>query len=489
MTPIRPLVLRLPRALWLTPLLWGLSTAAAALTELNASIGEVGPDRALLWVQGDGPGELRLKAAGKPEQGLRLDPAADFSAKVELAALTPDTAYRYRLVARDNPRVRLSGRFVTAPAAADPAPLSFAWGGCLGGQNACRAADRGYPIFETIRQAEPDFFIGLGDMIYADTACLDQGLFGNPQIPGPATPATDLAGFRAHWRYNRADLGQRALLGSRPYYAVWDDHEVVNDFGPLHDAPPAEAAAEAEHLMPAGLAAFLEQNPLRPAANTPLRLYRKHRWGRHLELFLLDTRQYRDSNAEADDPQHPKTLLGREQRTWLEQGLSASDATWKLVVSSVPLSVPTGFPPENGRDGWSGVDQDTGFQQEARGILRYARDAGVRNMLWIATDAHFAAAYRYRPFPETPDFSFHEVVTGPLSALPLPDPGFDASLGTEQLFSHAPESLDQVFAAQPAQALEWFNFGHARIDAQGRLRIEVINAKGARVAELELTPQ
>lgn len=34
--------------------------------------------------------------------------------------------------------------------------------------------------------------------------------------------------------------------------------------------------------------------------------------------------------------------------------------------SSVPMSIPTGFPPQNCRDGWADYDQTTGFEREAR---------------------------------------------------------------------------------------------------------------------------
>jgi alkaline phosphatase D len=120
--------------------------------------------------------------------------------------------------------------------------------------------------------------------------------------------------------------------------------------------------------LPNGLAAFLDYNPISQPVLTPKRLYRNIPWGQHLELFLLDTRQYRDANVLADDPTFPKTMLGREQLVWLKARLKASTATWKLIVSSVPMSIPTGFPPENGRDGWANADQDTGFEAEKRRV-------------------------------------------------------------------------------------------------------------------------
>ena len=80
-----------------------------------------------------------------------------------------------------------------------------------------------------------DFFVGLGDMIYGDQQCTDRGLYGNAQIPTPVGPATTVREFWEHWRYNREDEGLRHLLAATAYYGVWDDHEVMNDFGPEDD--------------------------------------------------------------------------------------------------------------------------------------------------------------------------------------------------------------------------------------------------------------
>ena len=88
----------------------------------------------------------------------------------------------------------------------------------------------------------PDVFIALGDMIYGDNPCTAVGRYGNAQIPGPP-PARDRAGYWAHWRYNRADAASQRVLASTTYYAVWDDHEVRDDFGP----PPSPG--HASHLL------------------------------------------------------------------------------------------------------------------------------------------------------------------------------------------------------------------------------------------------
>ena len=72
----------------------------------------------------------------------------------------------------------------------------------------------------------------------------------------------------------------------------------------------------------------------------PHRLYRTVRAGADLELFILDTRQYRSRNADQDGP--AKTMLGEKQLQWLLRGLAESTATWKVIVTTVPLSISKG---------------------------------------------------------------------------------------------------------------------------------------------------
>jgi alkaline phosphatase D len=491
MCPLRPLILL------------GLLTWAAAASAEPApapapviAAGDVTADSAVLWAQADRAGTLIVELAAPEDSGqvprrfvAEVTAADDFTAKFRVSGLAPATGQHWRaaLVADgDRPGRQATGSFRTAPAADDPAPVRLLWGGDLAGQNVCRDAERGFEVFTAINRLGPDLFVGLGDMVYADGVCEAVGRYGNAQVPGGFGPAADTAGFRAHWRYSRADPGLRRLLAGTPYYAVWDDHEVVNDVGPLHDTRDQAPYRPGRHLMPLGLDVLLEQNPIAEDATTPKRLYRSIRWGRHLELLLLDTRQYRDANLAPDSEQRPKTMLGREQLTWLETRLAASDATWVVVASSVPLSVPTGWPPEQGRDGWADFDQDSGFEQEARRILASARAAGRGNLVFIAADIHFAAGFRYRPFADAPAFTVHEVITGPLSAGLFLNRDYDRDLGAERLFLFGPEDSASLGGYDAAR--QWLTFGELAIDADGVLTASIRDVDGEPVARLRLEP-
>jgi alkaline phosphatase D len=163
------------------------------------------------------------------------------------------------------------------------------------------------------------------------------------------------------YRLALAQSGLRALRRSAPLYSHWGDHEFVNDFSrPEHG----------DELYRAGVRAFRHYSPV--SYSTGLGLYRSRRWGRHLELFFLDGRSFRSARATAAcggdlaptappgvrarlallvpslrspvpagcvaalrDPQ--RTILGARQRGAFLQAIARSTATWKVVVTDVPM--------------------------------------------------------------------------------------------------------------------------------------------------------
>jgi alkaline phosphatase D len=467
---------------------------AAAITH-GVIVGDVTSSSALVWARADREATLNVVLSGGQHGRIgraSARAADDFTARVPLEHLRPGTTYRYRawfsLRGHGSSHWPLArGTFRTAPRDGQAEPLRLAFGGDLNGQNVCRDAAEGMPIVQTVRARHPDVFVGLGDSIYADNACSDVGMYGNTQIPWRFGPAADVPTYWAHWRYTRADPGLERLLSGTDYVGVWDDHEVVNDFGPLTDTRSTPPYTPGVHLMPLGLKAFLDYTPVAIAENTPSRLYRSLRWGKNLELFVLDTRQYRDPNFEPDTDAHPKTMLGREQVTWLKEKLAASDATWKVIVSSVPMSIPTGFPAvPNGRDGWANFDQATGYERELLDILRFMQEHAIRNSVWITTDVHFAEAFRYVPLGSDPGFAVHELVTGPMNARIFPTMDFDTTLNPQRLAFFGPPSPGAVTTW--TEAKRWFNFGELDLSGGGALTMRIVNTAGEIEFERTLTP-
>lgn len=480
----------------------------------GVAVGDVTPTSAVIWSRASGESTLRVTVqqdrvsrGAVIRQELAVTADHDFTGKVTVDALKPDTPYRYTASFSGGPTEE--GRFRTAPASGQPKALRFAWSGDLG-SGVCRDQQEGYVVFQAINRESLDFFLALGDMIYADFTCEATGLYGNAQVPGEFGPSADMPNYWAHWRYNREDPGYQQMLARIPYYAIWDDHEVTNDFGPLHVAPGPIKDNE-KPLIALGLAAFLDYNPIAEHAETPKRIYRSFRWGKHVELVILDTRQYRDANFAPDDPKTPKSMLGREQLAWLKDTLARSDATWKIVISSVPLSVPTGVSPQipkedvaafmqvtgldkklthmnrsGGSDSWANYEQGAGFEQELMDILRFMQQRGINNNIWLTTDVHFAAAFRYTPFTDAPSFHPREYISGPLSALLFPNRLFDTTLGTEQVFFYGAEKFTDVRSY--AAAKPWFNYGTVAVDEAGNLTVEIHKVDGTVVYQETLRP-
>ena len=378
------------------------ASVAAAAPAILVAVGDVTPTSAVLWARGIGEGNLSIAygPAGQPPAStatVAVTAATDLTGKVRLSDLAPATRYAYRVQSGGG---AADGEFVTAPKPDVAARVRFVWSGDLGGGKLCRRTDGGYKVFRVMVASRPDFFLFVGDTIYADHRC------GGPDVvPGTDFVATTLRGYHAKHRYNREDPAAAAFYASTAVLPIWDDHEVRNDF-----------SGRDEPLMPIGRQAFLDYWPIAPPAEEPGRLYRQFRWGRLLDVFILDTRQYRSSNRDPDGP--GKTMLGAAQRRWLLDAVTASTATWKVIVSSVSLSVPTG--PAAAHDSWSnasvfGVPEEngTGFAFERDFLLRAFNDRAVKNVVFIVADVHHAELIRHRPLP---GLSLYEFIAGPLSA-------------------------------------------------------------------------
>ncbi len=402
----------------------------------GVAVGDVTSQSAQIWLRTEGPATVRIEWG--PEEAWRApvpngngrsrDVAAqvihtlrekDYTAILALDGLAAATRYRYRvrIMDEDSPdrttssRGRsLSGRFATAPPDELYEPVTFVWSSDLGGQGHCREGRGTYRIFEAMRKVRPAFAVLLGDLVYSDEACPSP-----PNVSGSDFVASTLADFRKKHRYQREDPALQDFLAVVPVYVIWDDHEVRNNFsGPN------------EPLMPVGRQALLEYWPIRTPETDSHRLYRRVRYGADLELFILDTRQYRSRNSERDRP--GKTMLGQAQLDWLLEGLIHSTATWKVIATSVPLSVRKGdtlLAP--GNDSWARGSQGTGFHLELRHIVDAILNRRIRNVIWLAGDVHYAQVNGYDPDRDGVT-DYHEFISGPLSAEPqqpqLPLPGF-----------------------------------------------------------------
>lgn len=395
---------------------------AADLLPQGIAVGDVSATSAVLWVRTNGPATVevewatpamwdmasKLATAMAPvprTAPLTTTAATDYTLSLPLSRLASATRYRYHVLitldgtSQSSNKLRLAarGEFTTLPDTDTSAPVTFAWSADLGGQGRCRQGAEGYPIFDVMQRQHLDFFLFLGDTIYSDDSCP-----APPNEPGADFQAATLDEYRARHRYQRGAAALKRFLETVPVYVTWDDHEVRNDFaGPF------------DNRMPQGRQALREYWPISSPSNDPHRLYRSIRYGKDLELFVLDTRQYRSRNTDPDGP--AKTMLGPAQLKWLLEGLGDSTATWKIIVTSVPLSVPKGGAGYS--DGWATGPNAPGFERERQVLVEMIVQRPVKNVVFLGGDVHYVQANAYDPDADGV-IDFHEFVAGPLSARP-----------------------------------------------------------------------
>lgn len=326
---------------------------------------------ALVWLRPRGPARVHVEyglasdftgAALSAPVEARVD--RDLAVTIELSDLQPGREYFYRGViagAVGTTARGATGRFRTPPASGQEFRLG--WSGDM------EATHQPYALLGGVAAQAPELFLFVGDTIYADSP-RDQAV-------------TTLAGYRAKHRENRDDPYLQRLLAQTAVAAIWDDHEVANDFDGTHFA------------VADGRTALREYWPMRTAE--PTILYRRLSWGPAADILILDTRQYRSPNTAPDGP--GKTMLGRRQKEWLKAELVASRAPFKFVVSSIPFLGPFG------------ADKWNGFATERDELKRFFHQERIGGPVFLSADLHLAMDLADRD-------GLRDFVAGPIGAWP-----------------------------------------------------------------------
>jgi alkaline phosphatase D len=435
--------------------------------------GEISAEGAMLWARANAEGIISFTVKSGDETvaqaEVAVDESTDFTGEVHITGLTAGTAYTYTAThSAGGPEV--AGSFTTAPADDAEAGFSFVFGGCLGGQGYCRNPETGWDIFNTMAGQNPDFFLMVGDGVYVDSAC---PIEDNRNVAGAETVATDLAGFYGRYKYHLEDSAYASFLAQTPVYVTWDDHEILDNFG------GKELLRLNPDLFNEGRKAFFDYWPL--ATNEASQIYRQFSYGAHADFFVLDTRSYRDPLVNWDPSPVTgvhKTMLGAEQFAWLQESLAASDATWKFIITSVPVSYPTGFPQPQveGRDSWANGADKSGYETEMMRLLFFIEAHDVENVVFLTADTHWPFAIEYDPDLDG-EVNFMEFGSSPLSAITLPPGPVDQTFNPTVLFAEG------EFAGTS------FNFGQVSVSDTGELTVRIVNRTGEEMYSLTRSPR
>jgi alkaline phosphatase D len=453
-------------------------------------VGDVAGGRAIVWSRSDRPARLLVewsreedfRRATRLRGPLALE-AGDFTARVDLSRLPADADVFVRTSFEDVDAGRARSdwslaRFRTPPAR--PRNIRFLWSGDTAGQGwGINLAIGGMRIYETMRQAQPDFFIHSGDTIYADGPMAEQATdasTGNvwrnaflEEVPEKRKVAETLREFQRAQLYNRYDRNVQRFSAEVPQIWQWDDHEVTNNWSTGKELSADYMERSIGVLASNAARAFLDYAPLRwHAAPDSGRVYRRVPYGPDLDVFVLDMRSYRGANSynRQADAGADTSFLGRTQLDWLKRELRASRATWKAIAADMPIGllVPDGADSQ-GRARFEAIANGDGpvlgREFEIAELLRFMQRERIANTVWFTADVHYTAAHHYDPArAQFRDFDpFWEFVSGPLHAGAFGPSALDNTFGPRVVFQKYPPLAN----TSPAGGYQFF--GQVDIDA------------------------
>ena len=304
-------------------------------------------------------GEITLR--GTAEAG----PAADHTARVEVAGLSAGADYYYRFTDAAGEMSR-TGHFRTAPADGVER-LRLALVSCSSLYSGFFTAYR-----RIAERRDLDFVLHVGDYIYD---FVDEDEHIRIPEPFPEEPTT-LETHRARHAFYLLDPDLRAARAAHAWVSLWDNHDLEAGAAPLYEG---------------GAQAYREWVPMRVAQpDAPDRLWRTLRFGDLLDLSVVDVLLWKGVDTlPASDA---ADMLGSAQRAWLDEQLDASTARWR-VIANQKLFAPFNVPIDIGDSTWNGYP-------EARArLLAKLAEPGVGDTLILSGDAHFTVVADLPPDP------------------------------------------------------------------------------------------
>jgi alkaline phosphatase D len=360
--------------------------------------GEPGARAITLWTRLDEldvPAVVDLEVATDPgfanvvhRAQVPVEPDRDYTARVRLqdGFLAPGSEYHYRFATAgaDSP----VGRFRTARPADSREPVRIAF-------FSCQEFIAGfYTAHADLAQQDVDLVVCLGDYIY-EQAFADQTSRNAPVRADDSAAdgeAQTLDEYRRKYTLYHTDEHLLEVRRQFPLLAIWDDHEVEDNY-----AGEQPGGAASNRRVPFaerrgnGYRAWYEHMPRVGTGD----IYGTAALGA-AEVFLLDTRQYRDdqpcnpSDAFLSNPCPPtetdapgRTLLGATQKAWLEDALAGSQARWKLIGNQVMITS-LDAPPRNplNTDSWDG------YGAERAELIDFIGSHGIDDVAFITGDIH-----------------------------------------------------------------------------------------------------
>lgn len=308
------------------------------------------------------PGRIRVRYGMKADLSdaktidwVSVTEKTDFTHSFPIAGLPADTVIHYAVETAEpsetgKPHGSVTGSFRTAPAPDQKTPVAFAIVTCQMYADLDHAD--GFHLYPAMSALDPRFVAFTGDNVYYDSE-------------QPRAESAALA--RYHWQRMYSLPRHVELLRRVASYWEKDDHDTVRD-----DCWPGQRLGKLTFAE--GQNIFREQVPMGE------RTYRTFRWGKFLQVWLTEGRDFRSPNTDPDGP--AKTIWGKEQKEWLFRTLKASDATWKVLISPTPIVGPD-------RPAKNDNHSNRTYRHEGDEARRWFQQNVARNFFVVCGDRHW----------------------------------------------------------------------------------------------------
>ncbi len=342
---------------------------------IGPSLGHTDHNQAIIWMRSNRTGVYNLSYwIDGQDKGLARkieEPAIienDYCIKWHLIDLKPDTRYNY-VIGSEKSSVFEEElfSFQTAPSPGVPAITTLAFGSCVDMNGRFSA------LWEQVWKHGSDGMVLLGDSPYIDSTLITHQ--------------------RIKHRTFLAQEGPAFLSKKIPFWGTWDDH----DFG-ANDSDGGLHSRESTRKV------FTEYRSHINYGENNEGIYTQFRRG-PIEVFVLDIRYFagtEPSFALADKP----TLIGKKQWEWLQRGLKASTAPFKILACGMTWDTKLPATPTHA-DTWDS------YVYEREAIIDFLGKERIRGVLLVGGDIHCTQVMKYATEKRI-GYPLYHIVTSPM---------------------------------------------------------------------------
>lgn len=346
-------------------------TKPAGTIDQGPYLGHISDHNAKVWVRMSQPGLYKLWLEGE-KKNIQVFPAealtdTDQTVHFRLNNLNANAHYRYYLT--DAADIQLDSTihsFTTDPPVNQPQRLKLAWISCADDKY-----ESNFHRWDGVKAQSPHVLVLLGDTPYIDS--------------------TRLSFQYQRYRHFNAVPQYTRLLKEVSFYGTWDDHDLGRDDadGTLKDKQNARKA-------------FMAYRPNPSYGNGSEGIYTSFRKG-PLEVFLLDTRWFSGTEPSPVMPDSA-TLLGKAQWEWLQQGLLASEAPFKVLASGMIWNDAV----RSGKTDYWGA-----YKYERDSLFRFIADHHIDGVVLLGGDIHRSRLIRH-DIKKWEGYPLYEIISSPL---------------------------------------------------------------------------